>query len=102
MKRKTKGWSTERRRKQAQNCKETKPWKHTTGPKTEDGKAVIARNALKHGLYSADIYHLKQLLRQQAAFLRTLKGAQRLVDKTADWPRSCKSTLAPPSKTLLD
>lgn len=31
-----------------------KPWKHSTGPRTEEGKKVSARNSIKHGLRSAE------------------------------------------------
>ena len=82
MKRKTKGWSEERRQKQAETCRKTKPWKQSTGPKTQSGKDAVAQNALKHGMFSEDVYYIKALLRRQAAFLRSLKTAQSIVDKT--------------------
>ena len=29
---------------------------HSTGPKTDEGKATVSQNAVKHGLYKKDIY----------------------------------------------
>lgn len=45
----TKGWTPERRKKQAERCRQNKPWEHSTGPATPAGKAASSRNALKHG-----------------------------------------------------
>jgi hypothetical protein len=38
-------WTLERRMKQAELIKLTKPWSKSTGPKTPGGKAISARNA---------------------------------------------------------
>lgn len=48
------GWSPERRRKQAEAIRRWQPWTKATGPKTDEGKAVTAGNAMKHGLRSAE------------------------------------------------
>jgi len=45
----TKGWSEERRARQAALIREWKPWEKTTGPKSKAGKAKTAKNAMKHG-----------------------------------------------------
>lgn len=45
-------WTAERRAKQAAFIRQTQPWKHSTGPKTPEGKAVSSRNA-----YAGDWYH---------------------------------------------
>lgn len=45
-------WTPERRARQAQLIQRAKPWEHSTGPKTEAGKATSARNA-----YKGDTYH---------------------------------------------
>jgi hypothetical protein len=45
-----KGWSLERRARQAALIRNWRPWKHSTGPKTAAGKARCCDNALKHGL----------------------------------------------------
>ena len=41
----TKGWTEERRRKQAEAIKKWKPWEKSTGPRTEAGKARTRLNA---------------------------------------------------------
>lgn len=47
------GWTPERRARQAELIRQWQPWASATGPKTEAGKAVSSRNALRHGLYTA-------------------------------------------------
>ena len=70
----TKGWSKERRAKQAENMRKTKPWKHATGPKTKAGKAASSQNALRSGLYTVEIKALRYVLKQQQKFLNTIKS----------------------------
>jgi hypothetical protein len=48
-KRRPKGWSRDRRARQAELIRNWQPWKHSTGPKTDGGKARCSANALKHG-----------------------------------------------------
>ncbi|NCT40328.1 MAG: hypothetical protein GW778_01525 [Alphaproteobacteria bacterium] len=70
MRKKTKGWSDERRAKQAETIRKTQPWKTTSGPKTESGKAATSQNALKSGLHTAEIKALKSVLRLQKTYLK--------------------------------
>lgn len=49
----TKGaWSHERRLKQAEIIRQTRPWERSTGPRTKQGKAASSRNA-----YAGDEIH---------------------------------------------
>lgn len=43
-------WTAERRERQSSAIQQWKPWQKSTGPKTAQGKAVVARNAFKGGL----------------------------------------------------
>jgi len=70
---KTKGWSDERRAKQAENIRKTQPWKTTTGPKTTEGKAAVAQNALRSGFHTADMQALKKAVSRHAKMLRETK-----------------------------
>ena len=42
----------EQREKMRQQCLERQPWKHSTGPRTPEGKRVASLNSLRHGLYA--------------------------------------------------
>ncbi len=70
MPKETKGWSKARRAKQAENIRKNKPWEHSTGPKTTDGKATTAQNATKSGLHRTDIKQLKKALIQHRKLLK--------------------------------
>lgn len=63
------GWTPERRARQAQLIQQSQPWRKSTGPKTEDGKTVAARNAWKGGI--------RPLLRELASELREQDKVQR-------------------------
>lgn len=56
------GWTPERRQRQAAAIKQWKPWVRSTGPRTEEGKALASRNGWKGGR--------RPLFRAMAAALR--------------------------------
>ncbi len=43
------GWTQERRERQSKAIQRWQPWQKATGPKSEAGKAKVARNAFKGG-----------------------------------------------------
>jgi len=68
------------RQERARLIRKTRPWKRASGPKTKAGKAASSRNALKHGLRSAEINHLRALLRSQARAIKQIRGKTPLPD----------------------
>ena len=60
------GWTAERRARQSEAIKRWRPWEQSTGPKTTEGKAKVARNAYKGG-NRARLRELARVLRQLPA-----------------------------------
>jgi len=58
------GWTSERKARQAELIKTWRPWERSTGPRTEQGKATVARNAWKGG-HRGQLQELRRTLRQQ-------------------------------------
>lgn len=53
-------WTLEQRLQQAQRIRQQKPWKHSTGPRTVDGKEKVSKNSYKHGGRCAEVRELAQ------------------------------------------
>lgn len=63
-------WSPERRARQAQRARDSRPWQHSTGPHTDFGKYVSSMNAWRHGLSSAAGLRARAVLTAQSCFVR--------------------------------
>lgn len=68
----TRGWPPDRRKKQAETIRKTKPWANSTGPRTAKGKNACRLNSLKHGMRRAETRAFIKLMRQQRQFIKTL------------------------------
>ncbi len=63
------GWTDERKARQANAIRRWKPWQRSTGPRTAEGKARVARNSYRGGA--------RQTLRALAKVLNALMREQR-------------------------
>ena len=68
-------WTPERRARQAALIRCWAPWRRSTGPKTEAGKAQCAMNALKHG------YRSQARIREKRLVLHILRLADRNIKR---------------------
>ena len=70
-------WTSEQRELQAEAIRKHKPWLHSTGPQSMEGKAVVSRNAFLGGQ--------RQRLRAEGKRFNAMLRAHRdmLVDLTA-------------------
>lgn len=66
------GWTPERQARQAELIRKWRPWEQSTGPRTDDGKAIVGRNAFAGGL--------RQELRDLARALKEQKQALGRID----------------------
>lgn len=76
-----KGWTPERRARQAALIRTWQPWVQSTGPRSAEGKARAARNGDKGGQWRVEREdlrelrrHVADLLRQQRELLRRVTG----------------------------
>lgn len=71
------GWTRQRRQRQSKAIRSWRPWEKSTGPRSAEGKAKVARNADKGGEWRrlrAEVKEWQRLLRQQRAFLNEAGG----------------------------
>ena len=47
------GWTEERKARQSELIHQWKPWEQSTGPKTVEGKAIVAKNAVKYKFFTS-------------------------------------------------
>lgn len=66
-------WTPEARKAQSEAIRRWKPWKNSTGPKTQAGKNVCRLNAITHGGHTANMNEIRSLLRRQARLLANLR-----------------------------
>lgn len=65
------GWTEERRARQAEAIRTWRPWEKSTGPRSEEGKAKVARNPFKGGLRN-QMREVSKLVREWKSALKGL------------------------------
>ena len=69
-------WTAESRQRQSDLIKNWQPWKSSTGAVSDEGKAIVSQNAIKHGWYSRDEIAVRQrltaMIKRRAAIDRSL------------------------------
>ena len=58
------GWTPERRKKQSEMIRSWKPWEHSTGAKTDEGKEICKMNAEKHGVRRVEWMRLASFIKK--------------------------------------
>lgn len=76
-------WTPERRARQAEIIRATKPWENATGPITEAGKAASSRNAC----LSPESAYLRLMLNQARSFAVAAQGRYRHLKSDLDQQR---------------
>ena len=65
-----KGWTPERRKRQGEAIRRWQPWQQSTGPKSPEGRAVVARNAWRGGEW----LRLRKAIKQLNLAMREQRG----------------------------
>lgn len=73
------GWTPERRARQAELIRTWQPWKHSTGPKSPDGKIKAARNGDPGWMWAAERAEVRELRQTANALLKEQRELMRLV-----------------------
>ena len=88
------GWSPERRARQAALIRNWAPWRRSTGPRTDEGKAVSSLNATRHGrgsrAFIARLRRIRHALRLAAQTLAVVRAHLRLRDASRRRERDLK------------
>jgi hypothetical protein len=51
-----------------------KPWESSTGPVTEEGKAIASKNSFQHGAYSAEVVEGRRYVASLGRQLKELRN----------------------------
>ena len=70
---KLRAWTAEQREAQAEVIRARAPWKRSTGPKSEKGKARVSQNSTKHGLRGGIFRRTEEFLTEQNKMLKELE-----------------------------
>ena len=62
-------WTQEQRLRQSEAIRRWKPWESSTGAKTEQGKTISSKNAIKTG----DSVYVRELIKQMNRLMREQK-----------------------------
>jgi hypothetical protein len=76
--RKSSGWDNTRRAKHAASMRNWAPWKHSTGPRTSNGKAASCLNAYKHGLRGREIKVMNRFIRDCGKYAKCINDGLRV------------------------
>ena len=79
-----KGWTATRRARQSAAIRQWRPWTHSTGPRTREGKATVARNAFQGGGIKAQMRELGRALAEiEVGSARVASSQPRMLNKVA-------------------
>ncbi len=70
------GWTLERRQRQAELIRNWRPWEQSTGPRSQEGKELVSRNAWKGG-HRAELRELTKALNTELAEMRRINNLAR-------------------------
>lgn len=73
-------WTDEERKKQAERCRQNKPWEKSTGPRTKEGKDRSKMNAYTKGNYTGEYKVIRRALSLHRQFL-ILSGEYIIADE---------------------
>lgn len=90
-------WTEKEKKRQACVIRRHRPWRKSTGPRTQEGKDTSKYNAVKHGQRSAHYIRMRKALAAQGRFRRQctayVRAGLALPRTLQDWGRNVTNEL---------